>query len=242
MDGQSCKKDSKKPVEDGPSTTIDDHAALLRRQTALVSLANLPFKTVISVFRHQWHKDKTRMTFAHAQQFMYEYNLPGARIEWPNLAKYRPRHYRVHAFQLQLLKEDLVWHREKFTRLYLDSLVTSTRSSKKDPITPSEAHKIRKTLVSELRISLPKDLSIVYFGKVPTCMDAAIDAIELTDLVDRFGAERYPMILNVPMSVHLWSVHQDFPDLLPKSPAPWDWSMPADVIEANHWKSKEDLL
>lgn len=95
---------------------------------------------------------------------------------------------------------------------------------------------------NELRISLPRDLAKIYYGKVPACMDAAIEPGEFKDLVDHFGAERHPMILAVPMSLHLWSIHQDYPDLLPKNPAPWDWTMPADVIEANHWKTKEDLF
>lgn len=94
----------------------------------------------------------------------------------------------------------------------------------------------------ELRISLPKDLGKIHFDKVPACMDTAIDPGEFKDLAYQFGAERHPMILAVPMSLHLWSVHQDYPDLLPKIPAPWDWTMPADVIEANHWKFKEDLF
>ncbi|KAI0880870.1 uncharacterized protein GGS22DRAFT_173657 [Annulohypoxylon maeteangense] len=244
MSREPSVKDGKKPAQEpcDQSPEINGHTTLLQHQTAIAALASLPLKTVISVFRHQWHKDKARLTFAHAEQYIHEYDLPTPKTEWPNLNKYRPRHYEVHSFQLRQLKEDLVWHREKFIRLYLDSLIASTRLPKKDPVTQSQIRSIRKSFTSELRISLPKDLAKVYYGKVPACMDAAIDPGEFKDLVDHFGAERHPMILAVPMTLHLWSVHQDYPDLLPKNPAPWDWTMPADVIEANHWKTKEDLF
>ncbi|KAI1101143.1 hypothetical protein F4804DRAFT_316872 [Jackrogersella minutella] len=244
MSGEPSVKDGKKPAESpyNHSPGISGHTTLLQHQTAIAALASLPLKTVISVFRHQWHKDKARMTFAHSEQYMHEHDLPSVKSEWPNLAKYRPRRWRIHSFQLTLLREDLVWHREKFIRLYLDSIIASTRLPKKDPITKIRVHIIRKSLTSELRISLPRDLAQVYYGKVPSCMDAMIDPGEFKDLVDHFGAERHPMILTVPMSLHLWSVHQDYPDLLPKNPAPWDWTMPADVIEANHWKTKDDLF
>lgn len=124
----------------------------------------------------------------------------------------------------------------------MDSLVASTRLPEKKAITTSKAKSIRKSLASELRISIPKDLSKIYYGKVPNLMDAAIDSGEFKDLVDHFGAERHPMILVVPMTLHLWSIHQEYPDLLPKNPAPWDWAMPADAIEANHWKIMDDIF
>ncbi|KAI0845360.1 hypothetical protein F5Y00DRAFT_272906 [Daldinia vernicosa] len=197
MNGDPSVKDGKKSFENvQPSHTA------LQHQTAVTALANLPLKTVVSVFRHQWHKDKARITFAHAEQYMREHDLPTVRTEWPNLGKYRPRHWRVHHFQRRLLKEDLV------------------RLPKKDPITQSKAHSIRSHFSRELRVSLPNDLAKVYYGKIPACMDDAIDPGEFINLVDHFGAERHPMILTVPISLHLWSVHQDYPDLLPKKPAP----------------------
>ena len=112
MDGEPSAKDGKKPAEGGQSSGITPgiggHTSLLQHQTAIAALASLPFKTVISVFRHQWHKDKARITFAHAEQYMREHDLPPVRTEWPNLGKYRPRHWRVHHFQRRLLREDLV--------------------------------------------------------------------------------------------------------------------------------------
>ncbi|XDG04787.1 hypothetical protein ABKA04_004402 [Annulohypoxylon sp. FPYF3050] len=229
MSTEPSVKDGKKPAQDtcDHSPRIDGHTTLLQHQTAIAALASLPLKTVISVFRHQWHKDKSRLTFAHAEQYVHEHDLPSPKMEWPNLNKYRPHHWE---------------HREKFIRLYLDAIIESTRLPKKEPITLSEIRSIRKTFSNELRISLPRDLAKIYYGKVPACMDAAIEPGEFKDLVDHFGAERHPMILAVPMSLHLWSIHQDYPDLLPKNPAPWDWTMPADVIEANHWKTREDLF
>ncbi|KAI2627581.1 hypothetical protein GGR54DRAFT_589613 [Hypoxylon sp. NC1633] len=220
MNGESSIKAGKRPAEERPSPGIDGHTTLLEHQTAIAALASLPFDTLVLVFRHQWHKDKARITFAHAEQFMREHDLPDLRIEWPNLTKYRPHRWKIHAFQLNLLREDLVWHREKFVRLYVDAIVASTRLPKMDPTNSSKINKIRKNLVSELCISIPRDLAKVFYGKVPACMDAGIDPGEFMDLVNHFGAERHPMILAVPMSLHLWSVHQDLPDLLPKIPAP----------------------
>ncbi|KAI1371620.1 hypothetical protein F4677DRAFT_450273 [Hypoxylon crocopeplum] len=205
MNGEPSVKDGKRPVEENPSLEIDGHPNLLQHQTAIAALASLPFKTVVSVFRHQWHKDKARVTFAHAEQFIREHDLPPQKTEWPNLAKYRPHRWE---------------HREKFVKLYLDSIIAATRLPKKDPITKSMAQDIRKSLVDELCISLPKDLSTIYYGKLPACMDNPIDPGEFIDLISHFGAERHPMILTVPMSLHLWSSHQDYPDLLPKNPAP----------------------
>ncbi|KAI1656043.1 hypothetical protein F4813DRAFT_397732 [Daldinia decipiens] len=187
MSGDPSVKDGKKPAENGQSSGAGCHTTL-QHQTAVTALANLPLKTVVSVFRHQWHKDKSRITFAHAGQYMREHDLP--------------------------------CHREKFVKLYLDALVASTRLPKKDPITQSKAHSIRKHFSRELRVSLPNDLAKVYYGKIPACMDDAIDPGEFINLVDHFGAERHPMILAVPISLHLWSIHQDYPDLLPKNPAP----------------------
>ncbi|KAI2779406.1 hypothetical protein F4815DRAFT_500507 [Daldinia loculata] len=187
MSGDPSVKDGKKPAENGQSSGAGCHTTL-QHQTAVTALANLPLKTVVSVFRHQWHKDKARITFAHAGQYMREHDLPS--------------------------------HREKFVKLYLDALVASSRLPKKDPITQSKAHSIRKHFSRELRVSLPHDLAKVYYGKIPACMDDAIDPGEFINLVDHFGAERHPMILAVPISLHLWSIHQDYPDLLPKNPAP----------------------
>lgn len=150
MNGEPSVKDGKKPAkpaEEGPSsTTVNGHATLYQHQTAVAALVSLPLKTVVSVFRHQWHKDKARMTFAHAEQYMREHGLPPMRSEWPNLSKYRPRRWRMHTFQLRLLKEDLIWHREKFTKLYLDAIIASTRVPKKDPLTPWKAHRIHRSM------------------------------------------------------------------------------------------------
>ncbi|KAI0098458.1 hypothetical protein F4814DRAFT_453539 [Daldinia grandis] len=187
MSGDPSVKDGKKPAANGQSSGAGNHTTL-QHQTAVAALANLPLKTVVSVFRHQWHKDKARITFAHAEQYMREHDLPT--------------------------------HREKFVKLYLDALVASTRLPKKAPITQSKASSIRKHFSRELRVSLPNDLAKVYYGKIPVCMDDAIDPGEFINLVDHFGAERHPMILTVPISLHLWSIHQDYPDLLPKNPAP----------------------
>ncbi|KAI0381168.1 hypothetical protein F5Y04DRAFT_289066 [Hypomontagnella monticulosa] len=219
-ENEPCGKNGKSTAENIPPPSLNGDQSLPQHQTAIAALASLPLKIIVSVFRHQWHKDKARITFAHAEQYMREHDLPVVKIEHPNLiSKHRPRRAELHTFQLRLLKEDL-----------------------KDPITSVRAENIRKILASELRISIPKDLPKVYYGKVPDLMDAAIDPGEFKDLVDHFGAERHPMILVVPMTLHLWSVHQDYPDLLPKNPAPWDWTIPASIIEANHWKSKDDLL
>ncbi|KAI0118039.1 hypothetical protein F4776DRAFT_262958 [Hypoxylon sp. NC0597] len=221
MNGEpSEKRDGKKPSQDNQPPGIDGLATLIHHQTAVSALASLPFKTVISVFRHQWHKDKARMIFAHAEQFMREHDLPSIKSEWPNLAEDRPPRWRIHSFQRRLLRDDLAWHREKIIRLYLDSIVASTRLPKKNPLTKSKARSIRRSLTRELRVSLPHDLAKVYFSKVPDCMDATIDPGEFKDIVDHFGAEQHPMILAVPMSLNLWSSHQDYPDLLPKNPAP----------------------
>ncbi|KAI4858666.1 hypothetical protein F4820DRAFT_442006 [Hypoxylon rubiginosum] len=227
MSGEPSAKDGRKPAnppddQKPSSATTGGHASLHQHQhqTAIAALASLPLKTVVAVFRHQWHKDKARITFAHSEQYMREHDLPVMKSEWPNLSKYRPSNWRMHSFQLRLLRQDLIRHREKFIQLYLDSVIASTRLPKKEPITRCGAQGIRKSLTSELRISIPKDLTKVYYGKLPTCMDVAIDAFECRDLIDHFGAERHPMILAVPISLHLWSCHQDYPDLLPKYPAP----------------------
>ncbi|OTB00772.1 hypothetical protein M426DRAFT_15129 [Hypoxylon sp. CI-4A] len=216
----SSKKEGKKPAEETPSSKINDHKPLLQHQTAISALASLPLKTVITVFRHQWHKDKERMTFAHAEQFMYEHDIPVLKTELPNITKYRPQHWKMHSFQLHLLKEDLTWHREKFIKLYLNALVASTRVPNKEPLTRSRCRSIRRSLTSELRISVPRDFYKVYYGKGPAHINAAIEGRDVQDISDVYGAERHPMILCVPICINLWSIHQDDPDLLPKNPAP----------------------
>ncbi|KAI1767219.1 hypothetical protein GGR53DRAFT_463734 [Hypoxylon sp. FL1150] len=224
MSGEPSVKDGKKPAntaDENPSAAAgNSHVPFLRYQTAIAALASLPLKTVVSVFRHQWHKDKARITFAHSEQYMREHNLPVMKSEWPNLSKYRPSNWRMHSFQRRLLRQDLIRHREKFVDLYLDSVIASTRVPKKEPITHCDARRIRDSLAIELRISIPSDLTKVYYGKLPACMDVPIDAFECRDLIDHFGAERHPIVLVVPISLHLWSCHQDYPDLLPKYPAP----------------------
>jgi hypothetical protein len=146
MSHEPSTKEGKKPIEEKKAPDTDNHAALHQRQTAIAALASLPLKTVLSVFRHQWHKDKARITFAHAEQYIREHDLPPTKSEWPNLAKYRPRHWMVHTFQLRLVKNDLIWHREKYIKLYLDAVIASARLPKKDPVTKSQVHSIRKTL------------------------------------------------------------------------------------------------
>lgn len=150
MSGEPSVRDGKRPAnprEEKPSAaTIGSHPPLLRHQAAITALASLPLKTVISVFRHQWHKDKARITFAHSEQYMREHNLPVMKSEWPNLSKYRPSNWRMHSFQRRLLGQDLIRHREKFVDLYLDSVIASTRLPKKEPITQCDAQRIRESL------------------------------------------------------------------------------------------------
>ncbi|KAI0010703.1 hypothetical protein F4779DRAFT_576548 [Xylariaceae sp. FL0662B] len=219
MNGQLPMMDDPPPATDGAFSSINDDHSVHQHQTAIASLANLPFKLVIAVFHHQWHKDKARITFAHAEQYLREHDLPINKLEWGNWSRYRPQRWRLHYFQLQLLKSDLIWHREKFIKMYLDALVATARPPKTDHITPEKAQKLRDSLTLELRISLPVDLGRVYYGKIPPYMDEIMDVPELNDLAIQFGAERDPMILSVPMALHLWSVNQDSPDLLPKNPA-----------------------
>ncbi|KAI1082564.1 hypothetical protein F5B20DRAFT_507358 [Whalleya microplaca] len=236
--------DNRPPATDGTSSypSGGGNCTAHQHQTAIASLANLPFKLVVAVFRHQWHKDKARITFAHAEQYVREHDFPKPKSERPNWSRYRPHRWRVHAFQLSLLRGDLVWHREKFIKTYLDAIVQTTRPPMEDHITPEKAQKLRDALTLELRVSLPSDLCKVYYGKIPPHMDEIIDLTEVNDLGTQFGAERDPMVLAVPIALHIWSVNQDFPDLLPKNPALWVWSMPADIIEATHWKIKGDLF
>ncbi|KAI0157126.1 hypothetical protein GGR52DRAFT_586945 [Hypoxylon sp. FL1284] len=246
MSGEPSVKDGKRPASplegNPPMATMDGLASPPQHQTAIAALGSLPFNTVVSLFRHQWHKDKARITFAHAEQYMREYNQPTLYgPAWHLKTRYcncRSKHQK----QLRLLGFDLIRHRERFIELYSDAVIASSRLPKREPLTPSEARGVRQSLVGELRVSIPNDLTKVYLGKLPACMDVAIDIFECRDVYDYFSAERHPMILAVPIALHLWSRYQDYPDLLPKYPAPWDWTMPADVIEASHWKFKEDLL
>lgn len=108
-EGEPSAKNGKKPAEDGPLPSLNGHQSIPQHQTAIAALASLPMNIVISIFRHQWHKDKARITFAHAEQFMREHDLPVVKIEHPDLiSKHRPKRADLHTFQLQLLREDLV--------------------------------------------------------------------------------------------------------------------------------------
>lgn len=160
MSGEPSAKDGRKPAnppddQKPSSATTGGHASLHQHQhqTAIAALASLPLKTVVAVFRHQWHKDKARITFAHSEQYMREHDLPVMKSEWPNLSKYRPSNWRMHSFQLRLLRQDLIRHREKFIQLYLDSVIASTRLPKKEPITRCGAQGIRKSLYAYIYLS-----------------------------------------------------------------------------------------
>lgn len=82
---------------------LDDHESALR------VLGELPFDTVKSVLQHQWHKDVTRIIYAHAEHY-HDQSL---------FDDFSPSHKQ----QLRSMEADIKRHRAKYIMHYLHAVV-----------------------------------------------------------------------------------------------------------------------
>lgn len=101
---------------------------LEEHQSALRVLGELPFDTVKSVLQHQWHKDITRIIYAHAEYY-HDQSL---------FDDFSPSHKR----QVRAIEADIKRHRAKYIMHYLHAVVEvyrheevgATRVTMKDEI------------------------------------------------------------------------------------------------------------
>lgn len=85
---------------------------LHEHESALKVIGELPYDTVESLMRHQWHKDVTKIIYTHAQYYHDESLVDLSLCQ--NL-------------QLQYLEEDLKSHRTKYILHYLHAIVEAHR-------------------------------------------------------------------------------------------------------------------
>ncbi|KAI1499256.1 hypothetical protein F5X99DRAFT_390794 [Biscogniauxia marginata] len=227
-------------------------ASLMDHKSAMQVLAELPLDTVTKLFRHQWHKDMSRIIFAHSEQYIRDKDWPSMRSGSPNWTLYRPRRWNLQHQQLKLLRRDLAWHRSKYISYYLDSVITSTRWLKSDSgtssaqVTKRKANKIKRNLTHALRISVPHDLASVFYGEVPHAMEGVFDRAEIDDIItrpDSLGAQVHPLLFCVPITVTVISINQPGLEIIPKNPDHhWCWNQSAEYIKAKHEAVKLDIF
>ncbi|KAI0466787.1 hypothetical protein F4859DRAFT_496658 [Xylaria cf. heliscus] len=122
---------------------LEDH------QSALQVLGELPFDTVKSVLRHQWHKDITRLIYAHAEHYHDQM-----------LFEYPPSHKE----QLGYIEADIRRHRAKYIMHYLHAVVEVYRREEVGAtrVTMEDEILIRMKLEEALDYKLPPDLDAVF--------------------------------------------------------------------------------
>ncbi|KAI1485913.1 hypothetical protein F5X96DRAFT_657596 [Biscogniauxia mediterranea] len=233
-------------------------ASLMEHKPAMQVLAELPLETVTNLLRHQWHKDVSRITFAHSEQYIRDIDFPSIRSGAPNWTLYRPRPWKLHSHQLKLLNSDLAWHRNKYISYYLDAVISSARWKKSEAastsnnlltsgeVTKKKACEIRKVLTDALRIRVPEDLACVFYGEVPLAMEGVFDRAEIDDIItrpDSLGAQVHPLLFCIPITVTLISINQSSLEMIPKNPDHhWCWNQSAEYIRTKHETVKLDIF
>ncbi|KAI0593216.1 hypothetical protein F4775DRAFT_587000 [Biscogniauxia sp. FL1348] len=233
-------------------------ASLMEHKPAMQVLAELPLETATSLLRHQFHKDVSRIIFAHSEQYMRDIDFPAIHRGTPNWTLHRPSRWRLHPHQMQLLRSDLAWHRNKYISYYLDAVISSARWQKSDAagtstklltsgeVIEKKACEIRKVLSNALRIGVPKDLARVFYGEVPLAMEGVFDWAEIDDIItrpDSLGAQVHPLLFCIPITVTLISINQSSLEIIPKNPDyHWCWNQSAEYIRTKHETVELDIF
>ncbi|KAI3319837.1 hypothetical protein HD806DRAFT_525155 [Xylariaceae sp. AK1471] len=128
--------------------------SLAQHDSALRVLGELPFDTVKSVLKHQWHKDMTRIIFAHAEHY-HDQTLFDLALS--------------HKQQLQFLEADLKRHRAKYIMHYLHAIVEVYRQDEvgATKVTMEDEIVVRLKLEEALDYQLPPDLDAVFRKEKP---------------------------------------------------------------------------
>ncbi|KAI8624172.1 hypothetical protein F5Y19DRAFT_480941 [Xylariaceae sp. FL1651] len=223
---------------------------LEHHESALRVLGELPFDTVKSVLRHQWHKDIARITFAHAQyyhdQTLFEFSLTQKQ-------------------QLQYLEADIKRHRTKFIVNYLHAVVEVYRHGDigATRVTVGDEALVRLKLEEALNYTLPGDLDVVFRREKPFAWVGALTFFESKDrresMRQNCGLDTHAfgpgsgsevterrLIMVIPMVVRLNGGGDEIDKIimhLPKTPdAMWCWSQKTENIQAFHELTKLDLF
>ncbi|KAI0402273.1 hypothetical protein F4802DRAFT_576537 [Xylaria palmicola] len=217
-------------------------------QPALRVLGELPFDSVKSVLRHQWHKDVARIIYAHAEHYHDQ-----------SLFDYSPSHRQ----QLRFVEADLKRHRAKYVMHYLHAVVEThrrgevgaTRVSMHDEIA------IRVKLEEALKYRLPGDLDAVFRRAKPCAWTGMLtseesrrhreDAQNSVDMAGHvFGHEyvqeaidrRLMTVISIVVRLYGSEV-EGLVMFIPKAPDPmWCWNQTTENIEEFQCMTKLDLF
>ncbi|KAI5916958.1 hypothetical protein F4810DRAFT_698480 [Camillea tinctor] len=124
-------------------------ASLVDHKPAKQVLAELPLDTITKLWRHQFHKDVRRITFAHAEQYVRMLEAPPSetpRFTWISTGSTLYK-YRLHSRQKAMLRSDLERHRGKYASYYHDAWISHWRwqdtagTSHQNPFLPNPTTK-----------------------------------------------------------------------------------------------------
>ncbi|KAH9890772.1 hypothetical protein F4778DRAFT_752191 [Xylariomycetidae sp. FL2044] len=154
-------------------------------QSALHWFGKIDEELAVSILQRQWHKDKARIVYAHAQHYVQQRHSPGAgpwylARFWSLRLAFIPLQWKWLWVQRHLLRADLKWHRQKYINLYLDACIEAGRADLMDEdgfltgekditappveqMTKTRASKIRKLVRKALSIKFPWDLESAYY-------------------------------------------------------------------------------
>ncbi|KAI1164187.1 hypothetical protein F5B18DRAFT_263024 [Nemania serpens] len=223
---------------------LDDHESALR------VLGELPFDTVKSVLQHQWHKDVTRIIYAHAEHY-HDQSL---------FDDFSPSHKQ----QLRSMEADIKRHRAKYIMHYLHAVVEVYRYDEVGAtrVTMEDEIVVRMKLEEALDYQLPVDLDVVFRQAKPcawkgmmtweqvkqrrdeeeTSVDMANQMLErgyVQEAIDR----RLLMVISIAVRLRKDETADGLVMFIPKTPDPmWCWNQTTNHIQTFQHMTKLDLF
>ncbi|GAP93450.1 hypothetical protein SAMD00023353_12400070 [Rosellinia necatrix] len=220
--------------------SLDDHHSALR------VLGELPFGIAKSVLRHQWHKDITRIIYAHAEH-LHDERMSGCPP--------------THRQQLSYLDTDIKRHRAEYITCYLHAVIEVNRHEEVGATLVTREHEILicRKLEEALNYDLPNDLDAVFRGPKPYAwkgvmtweqskyyQDDVQNSIETED--HTLGQHCMQQVVDsrlitvIPTTVRP-SGCDGFPMFIPKTPDPmWCWNQTTEHIREYQHMTKPDLF
>ncbi|KAI0449905.1 hypothetical protein F5B21DRAFT_26250 [Xylaria acuta] len=222
---------------------LEDH------QSALRVLGELPFDTVKSVLKHQWHKDITRIIYAHAEHYHDQM-----------LFEYPPSHKE----QLQYVEADIWRHRAKYIMHYLHAVVEVYRHEEVGAtrVTMEDEMLIRAKLEEALNYKLPPDLNAVFRQAKPYAWkgtmtweqsnryrETAQSSVSMANNMFGHGYikeaidRRLLTVISIIVRLYGGDTGDEFVMFIPKAPDPmWCWNQTTEHIDEFQCMTKLDLL
>ncbi|KAI0104333.1 hypothetical protein GGR51DRAFT_230952 [Nemania sp. FL0031] len=223
-----------------------------RHQPALQVLGELPFEVAESVLKHQWHKDITKIMYAHAE-YHHDQSL------FDNDSK--PSHQQ----QLQAVEADIKRHRSKYIMHYLHAVLEAHRDEEGGAtrVTNQQETLMRLTLEKDLDCQLPKDLDAVFRQPKPYAWDGTMiweqskqyrdDMQSSIEMAERMFGSGYVqevidrrLLMVISIMVRLYSDEESgdgYDMLVPKTPdLMWCWNQTTEHIQEFQHMTKLDLF